>query len=275
MHIGIIGSGYLGLALCLAWQGPDTEVTVTTTREEKAERLSSGGFQVEVLDGGRAEEVRTFVEDKDVLVICVAPTQEASYEDTYLATARTVASVIDGSPVQHIFYTGSTSVYGDHAGATVTEESSLNASSPSAKVLVAAEQALTAIDHCPVTILRIAGIIGPERKFSSRPVLPGTGDARINLVHRDDIVRATLHLFNQQKSGIYNICWPKHPTRREYYTALAEHAGVSPPTFDSTLPSRHGGSRIVSSDKLLETGFSFMHDIRNPNDADCDLPVSQ
>ena len=203
------------------------------------------------------------------LVVCVAPHKKGPfYRSTYLDTAKAVANVLArGSAIEHLVYTSSTSVYGDHKGAWVTETSPLLPMETSSEILCQTEAVY--LHKVPsatrVTILRLGGLFGPDRTLSSRMqgfasqgALPGSGQEYCNLVHRDDCVRAIDWVFSQNLTGVYNVCSAAHPTRKSLYTAIAQQLGIPPITWNPNTPSPHVGNKRVSNEKLCASGFVFL-----------------
>ena len=130
----------------------------------------------------------------------------------------------------------------------------------SAKAIVAAENALKN-GKTPVTILRLAGLIGNGRHpiFS----LQGRSNIRspfnaINLLHIDDLIGAieTLIARNGKISSekafeVYNIVTPTHPNRMSYYQAIARYLNLPIPTFEDPRPEL---KRIIDGGKITEQG---------------------
>lgn len=107
------------------------------------------------------------------------------------------------------------------------------------------------------TVVRLAGLIGPGRHpgsfFTGKGVQRGR-HTPVNMVHQSDAVRAiTWILENGLWGETYNVCHPEHPPKGEYYPQMAKQIGLEPPTFSDEITDW----KIVSSDKLVKTGFKF------------------
>ena len=251
----IIGSGYVGMALAQLWQAED--LTITTTRASRIEDLKRYG-RVCVVQGSDETKLQTLLRDAKRVVVCVAP-RDGNYEETYLNTARAVCNAIP--PDAHLLYTGSTSVYGDQKGEWVTEESSPSPLHESGVILSEAEKVY--LKHSHVTILRLAGIYGPERdleKHAKRLEDSTQNDSFCNWVHREDIIRAIDWSFSHNLKGIYNVCCSDHPKRSELYDPMIKSLGLAPVTWKEG-PSPFGNKR-VSNAKLCKTGFFFNHELK-------------
>ena len=112
-------------------------------------------------------------------------------------------------------------------------------------------------------ILRLAGIYGPERHHlldqlrEGRPVLGGSGEPRLNLAHRDDIVAAILACFTAPAamgSRIFNVVDSAPARRAEVVSWLAGKLGRPAPSFDGSTALRRGGApmpdRMIANDRL-------------------------
>jgi nucleoside-diphosphate-sugar epimerase len=89
------------------------------------------------------------------------------------------------------------------------------------------------------------------------PALNGSGDHRLNLAHRDDIVAAILACLAAPAtlgSSIFNVADDAPASRREVVEWLAAQLGRPAPTFDGTTTSRRGGlpmpDRSIANAKL-------------------------
>jgi hypothetical protein len=59
---------------------------------------------------------------------------------------------------------------------------------------------------------------------------------------------------NGKPNGIYNVCYPIHPTRSQYYTQSAVAMHLVPPSFEESI----GTGKIVSSEKIeKEMNYTF------------------
>lgn len=171
-------------------------------------------------------------------------------------------------------YTSSTSVYGQQDGSWVDETSPTLPHSETSEVLIETEQELFDAckqDQLPVQVLRLSGIYGPGRGFLFQQFLKGEakmsqGDSRfLNMVHRDDVVGATLHLTQYGKSGeVYNVSDRQPVTRQAFLEWLADRLGRERAPFvdqDEGALNRKRGvtNKRVSSDKLThQAGYSFI-----------------
>ncbi len=272
-NIAILGCGYVGSALADYWQERGHFVTGTTTSRERVASLSQLLSQVVVMKGSDASAVQSLVQGQDTVVVSVAPTgsqvaDEATYETTYLATARNLVKALNQAPrVQQIIYLSSCSVYGDRQGEWVDENSPIFSSELRSQVLSEAEQILlqAAKDNQRVCILRLGGIYGPDRELVrmfgplAGMTLPGRGERFINWIHRDDIVEAIEFARANELEGIYNLVDDSQLTVKEQVERVCFRYGLPPVHWDPKQPSWGRKSLRVSNQKLKAAGYQLVY----------------
>lgn len=267
MKVAIVGCGYVGTAVSQHWQSQRLIVLATTTRQERVRELAPVADRIEVLQGNDAEHLRTALAEQQVVLLCVAPKRGGSYADTYLSAAKTMAQILPQTQVQQLIYTSTSSVYGQHQGAEVTEATPVAPTSDNGKVIAAAEQTLLAAanEKQQVCILRLGGIYGPGRTLAkiygraAGTTRPGKGNERSNWVHLEDIVGAIDWVRRHQLSGLYNVVQDEVPTVRELIDAVCQRHGLEPVQWDETQPSSRFYNARVSNAKLKATGYRFVH----------------
>jgi nucleoside-diphosphate-sugar epimerase len=266
MKITIIGCGYVGKALALTWKRAGHHITVTTRTQERVDELSQVANEVVVLGEDPSHFFSKTLQLQEVIVISVAADSAKDYEKTYLQTVRELADATPKLPfLQQIIYTGSTSIYGDHKGSWVNEETIPSPENRNAQILLETEQVLEKLTmpQRKVCIFRLGEIFGPGRDFASRlkriqgQPLPGTGGNYTNIIHLHDILRAIDFALQNQLSGIYNLCNDIHMLRQELYSSICESVDLPKVVWDPAIRSIHGGNKRVSNDKLKAAGFRF------------------
>ncbi|MFZ6051412.1 SDR family oxidoreductase [Halocola ammonii] len=254
--ITIIGCGWLGLELGKALVKKNFKVKGTTTNKEKLETLGSHGIKGSVLslghkfDGNWGDLLQT-----DVVVVDIPPSISPQNPELPL---RQIRDAISHSKCQRVIYTSATSVYPSH-NSTVTEKDAKYIESPhSGTVMLDLEDVFTDSDGFDTTVLRLAGLVGGDR-------LPGksragksvkNGGAPMNLVHRSDVINAIEAVINQDYFGdVFNVCADAHPTRKEFYTTVAQKLNLELPVFED---NEKGDFKIVSNEKIKkEIGVKF------------------
>lgn len=237
----IIGLGYLGKAIAHHLQRHSYSVTGTTRSKEKLDQFQSMKlWPMDTLQGF------------ETIIFSAGADNVASYEETYLQNSRLIISLLN--PTQQLIYTSSTSVYGDHEGRFVTEETPLKPLNNQAKILAETEQIFLQFPN--TVILRLGEIVGPGRTIQERlekmigKTVPGSGEAYTNLSYLTDIVKAIQLSIEKPLSGIYNVCSDTHLPRKELYAEICARKNWSPFVWDATQKTLHGGNKRVSSQKL-------------------------
>jgi nucleoside-diphosphate-sugar epimerase len=213
------------------------------------------------------ENLLHFLQNQDVILISVAPDSQSDYYTTYFKTSQDVINYLPLCPrLKHIIYTSSTSVYGEHGGAWIDENTPVQPLNPHTQVLCDTEQLWMQQAHSSrhICIVRLGEIYGPGRDFierlrSRQQPFPGTGENYINIIHRDDIVRAICFATQRHLHGFYNLCNDCHIPRRDFYATLCEQAHLPAIQWDPSLKSPHGGNKRVSSAKIKSLGFQFLY----------------
>lgn len=266
MKVAIIGCGYVGTAVAKHWKQQGLDILVTTTREERVAELTAMASRVEVLSGGQRDRLKAALSDRQVVLLCVASKRGASYADTYLNTAKTIASVLPETPVEQLIYTSSCSVYGHHNGAWVTELMPPMPITDNGKIIEQTEETLllATSPQRKVCVLRLGGIYGPGRtlqKIYSRAAgstRPGTGEEATNWVNLTDIVSGIDWVKEKQLAGIYNLVQEEVPTVKSLIERVCDKHNLAPVTWDKEQPSTRKNVR-VSNAKIKSTGYQFEH----------------
>ncbi len=231
------------------------------THAEKLGELAEAGIEGYLLELTPAltGDVKDFF-DTDALLITLPPKRsEAGTRERYPAQIR--AALKHVATETQVIFTSSTSVYPE-LNRVVTETDAGGDVSESGRAILEAETLVSAHNG---TILRLAGLYGydrqPGRRLAGREV--SGGDAPVNLVHRDDVVRVLVRVLEhnlrtkRHNTVTLNVCADLHPTRREVYTRQAEHYGFTPPRF---VEPHAQGHKIVGNEALKRAlEFTFRH----------------
>lgn len=248
MKIAVIGCGWLGLPLAQKLIEKGYTVYGSTTRSEKIVDLKKSKIIPFLYDGIHHVNLPEWSSEIDCVILNFPPSKSANYP------AQLGNLLNQFSPNCPIIFTSSTSVYEEIEG-KVDENGLLK----NTHAVVLAEKELLHSKH-PVTILRLAGLIGGNRHpihfLSGKNV--ENGNYVVNLVHRDDVIASILSVLeNAAWNKIYNICWNDHPSKSDYYAVKANELKLTQPIFSFSV----GKGKIVKGDKIVnELGFSY----RNP-----------
>ena len=115
----ILGCGYVGRQVAQDWLSKGLNVTVTTTTAAKVSELvaihaGNRHPKAVVIHGDDATALTSLLAGQDTVLVSVASQGKRTYQDTYLATAQTLAQVLPQTSVTQVIYTGSFGVYGNH-----------------------------------------------------------------------------------------------------------------------------------------------------------------
>ena len=154
--------------------------------------------------------------------------------DPVLKEAR---DAIASADLEWVAYLSTTSVYGNHDGAWVDENTPLNPNLNRASDRIAAEQAWRDTGQ-PVHVFRLAGIYGPGRSPLKKVAKP---DAKrvmkegqvFSRIHTEDIA-AVLHASIQNPvPGTYNLCDEEPAPPQDVLEFAADLLGIdAPPKVD-------------------------------------------
>jgi nucleoside-diphosphate-sugar epimerase len=269
MNIAIIGCGYVGYAVAQYWQQKTAfTITVTTTTPERVPALEETAQRVVVVKGNHSEGLKAVLQNQDVVLLSVGSKGVNTYEETYLHTAKTLVSVLKQCPcVKQLIYTSTCSVYGNHNGAIVDEETTVIPSTSNGQILIETENLLlqASNEQLRVCLLRLGGIYGVGRelvKIYSRvagTIRPGNGNEPANWIHRDDIVAVIDFVCKHRLQGIYNVVDDANLTNREVIDRVCETHNLPKVTWDSSQESKRLYNAKVSNKKIKDAGYQLIH----------------
>lgn len=261
MDISILGAGWLGETLGETLVQNGHTVKGSTTSEKKLNIFEEKGMIPFLIDLDQEEALPADFFQTDILIITLPPgRRDPNVLNNYQNRIRKVIQAIQESPIRHLIYTSSTGVYGEQAG-VVTEETAVAPNSPSSEAVYQAEIMLRKTDR-PLTILRLAGLIGgsrrPGRFLAGKKGLMG-GEAPVNLVHREDCIGVIREVIRQNIwEEVFNVCADEHPSRAIFYTAQAKKLELEPPEF--VEEEKMGMYKVVSNEKVKKLlGYHFKY----------------
>ena len=202
----IFGLGYVGKALGRVLMAKGWRVVGTTRSESHAQNLKDEGFDAIVWDGQSPLSSQAFQGITHSL-ITIPPDEEGEIVLRHVD--------LETLPLKWVGYVSATSVYGDHQGAWVTEESSLNPTSLRGQQRRLAEmqwlEKRAQFPDFPIHIFRLSGIYGPGRSVmesiragtAKRIDKPGHVFSRIHIEDITAVLRASMA--NSHPRDIYNL----------------------------------------------------------------------
>jgi nucleoside-diphosphate-sugar epimerase len=265
-QVVVLGCGYVGTAVARAAHAEGARVTALTRNPVTAAALEADGVAVVTADLA-GEAWHGAIGAAGALVLnCVSSGGGGldAYRHSYGGGMEsTLAWAGRRGPADTIVYTSSTSVYPQGGGATVDETAPTDGAGERGAILRAAEARLEAAGQGVCArwfVLRLAGIYGPERHHFVDQVrageAAGTGEHRMNLIHRDDIVTAVLAAWTaptEVGSAICNGADDAPARKAEVVAWVAERLGVPVPRFSGeALSVRRGQTpdRVIANGKL-------------------------
>ena len=273
-HLLVCGMGYLGSRIAKQALERGMRVTALTRSEEKAEVLRKEGYDMIVADLVQQLWYGSVLGPVDFILNAVSAGGGGvpDYVRAYIEGMHSLLHYCAGDFSGRLIYTSSTGVYPFSDGEVVDEVTPFEAQSETSEILKAAEDMLELSGPPGWTILRLAGIYGPDRHYllnqvqSGEVELAGDGDNYLNLIRVEDICNAIWILWGADNSAlntIYNVADDQPATKAEVVAWLAEKAGHPMPSFnpEKSIRQRHllNGKlphRIISNTKLKEaTGW--------------------
>ncbi|MBW8182062.1 SDR family oxidoreductase [Shewanella nanhaiensis] len=256
--VSIVGCGWFGLPLAkaLVKQG----LAVSGSKRSAKDALALGldnicGFVLDLdsTDGNQAQlnaKLRT-----DAIIINIPPSIRKS-PGAYIRRLKQLKHLIADHQYQKLIFISTTGVY-PSSEKLVTEQDA-QAHSEASEVLLQAESLFNQASNA--CVIRFAGLVGPARhpgRFLAGKTELAGADSPVNIVHLDDCVAAVACVLSSGKvSDTYNLCAPSHPTRKEFYTKMAQSLSLVEPEFGDT---EQAGKVIDGSKISTELGFEYQH----------------
>jgi nucleoside-diphosphate-sugar epimerase len=270
MHVLVLGAGFSGSAIAKAFLPLAQSVTGTTRSEDKLDGLRALGIDALVYDGAViSAELAAVMKRTTHLIQSIAPGRDG--DPMMRPGAPSVAELMPN--LEWAGYLSTVGVYGDHGGAWVAEDASLEPVSARSVERVAAEQAWLACgqaSNIPVAVLRLSGIYGPGRNAFCN-LAAGTARRLIkpnqvfNRIRVEDIAGATVFLSGRSIGGVFNITDHEPAPPQDIVAEAARLMGVAPPPempFETAelspmARSFYGENKRVSNTRLRDLGFVF------------------
>jgi nucleoside-diphosphate-sugar epimerase len=270
MQVLILGAGFSGSAIATAFLPLAQSVTGTTRSEDKLAGLRTLGIDALVYDGVTiSPELAVVMKRTTHLIQSIAPGRDG--DPMMRPGASSLATLMPN--LKWAGYLSTVGVYGDHRGAWVAEDASLEPVSARSVERVAAEQAWLAFgqaSNIPVAVLRLSGIYGPGRNAFCN-LAAGTArrlikpDQVFNRIRVEDIAGAAIFLSERSIGGIYNVTDHEPAPPQDIVAEAARLMGVEPPPeipFETAelspmARSFYGENKRVSNTRLRDLGFVF------------------
>jgi len=261
--ITILGLGWLGKPLAEKLHRDGNLISGTTTSVEKLNSLSQLPFyvgRINVLTETITGDWESLIHSSTHLIINIPPRRVKDIKDIYPAKIAQIIARTSNSI--KVIFVSSTAVYGN-SNKTFTELDIAQPSKDSGCAVLAAEELLKKHFGSNLTVLRLAGLIGPDRhpgKFLSGKIIEKSPFVPVNLIHRDDCIALINTIIEKDCFGeIINGCATLHPIRKDYYESASHALGLAPPIFKEFL-SDGKGKKIDNSKSKNRLGFRYKYD---------------
>jgi nucleoside-diphosphate-sugar epimerase len=262
-RILIAGCGYVGQATADLFHAAGWDVEGWTASEKSAAPLSAKPYPICQVDISNRDQVAERPGTFDAVIHCASSRGGGveSYRQIYLNGTRNLLDRFE-----KVLFTSSTSVYAQHDGSWVTEESETKPARETGRILLETEKLVLKRRG---TVVRLAGIYGPGRSALLSKFLAGTAmidpenDRFVNQVHRDDIASGLFLLVSRgwNETQIYNVVDDEPILQSDCYRWLAKRLNRPlPPIRELTEQRKRGDTnKRVSNAKLRSLGWTLQY----------------
>jgi nucleoside-diphosphate-sugar epimerase len=257
MNILILGCGVIGTLV--GKQLAESQHNVLGVRR-RARPDQSCGFPIvtgDIADSALHVSLLASLSRVDAVLLAANPGVRRGQDNGLVQAAHLVREYY---PQARLIYTGTTSVYGDAAGAGVDESTMISREDSTSAALMAIEDAV--MQHADSLILRATALVGPSRTFSrdklrtaaatGQPCVVAGDLARpFSYLHEYDLVDLCLAaMAGNLSNGLYNAAAPLLTpplTVGGYYGLIAAHHNL---TAVITSDGQPAPSRWINATKL-------------------------
>ena len=266
-HISILGLGWLGLPLALKLQKNGYSINGSTTALDKLKSLSKYSFltdRIKIESDKIIGDWESFIYETSTLIINFPPKRIDNIETIH---PLQIEQIIKHTPKStKVIFVSSTSVYQNN-NKLINEAEDCIPEKASGRALLKAEQLLQQHFGSNVTILRLAGLIGPQRhpgRFLTNKKQLKNPNVPVNLIHQKDAIGLIEAILEQNCFGeIINGCADVHPERKTYYENAAIKLNLPAPTFQTTTATTKEKFKIVDNSKSKSL-LNFTYQLSNP-----------
>lgn len=233
MRILIVGCGDVGLRLARLLAGR-ARLLALSHSPERYPQLRAAGVTPIAGDLDRRRSLRR-IAALAPYVLHFAPPPGTG--DTDPRTRRLLAALGRGSVAARLTYISTSGVYGDCAGARVTETRPARPANPRARRRVDAERQLRRFGARGrrVAMLRAPGIYASDRMPAERigkglPAIEAADDVYTNHIHAEDLARLSLAaLLRGRANRIYHAVDDSGLKMGDWFDVVADHLGLPRP----------------------------------------------
>ena len=261
--IAVVGLGWLGLPVGLHFQAKGYEIVGTTRSEEKKQYFATNGIQAVCWDSksGVHFPVHAIFDETDICLLNFPPGKFTDVEE-YRTHIVQVATSFPSST--RFIFISTTGVYPEDM--EVAREGNYQWSRNNETNHIAkAEEGLSKLLGNRLTIIRMAGLIGPNRhpaKFFAGRTDISNGNAPVNLIHLNDCIQLIEAVVIKDCWGeIINGCASEHPSRGAYYSYACEKFGFEKASFlaegKGKIVDNTKSKLLLSIDYQMDTPYDY------------------
>ncbi|MDD2897053.1 MAG: hypothetical protein PHG81_13670 [Aliarcobacter sp.] len=240
----ILGAGWLGLELAIRLKDK-YKVKVSLRNEEKVNIYTNLAFSSYILNEYNLSYLDELL-DTNYLFINYPP----SKFDDYLGFLEKIYKHEKILNIEKIIFISSTSIYPNIEG-FFNEDFIIK--NPTKKNVFDGEN--IALNKSNI-IFRVSALLGENRVAGFRLAnkIVDFPKTKINFVHRNDVINATLFSIENDINGIFNLSSFQHPTKEELYSFNADKYSFDRPIF---LENNGSINRIIDGSKIEKLGFNY------------------
>ncbi len=246
--VSVIGCGWLGFPLAKLLINKGFSVKGSTTQQEKISLLENAGIEAYLFNN---ENFPDNLFKANTLVINIPPSK---IKENYAHLIETI--ILKTNSETHIIFISSTSVYTENEG--IIDESI----TPRGNQYIIDAENVVLSSNRKSTVLRYGGLTGPDRdlsKFFAGKFDVQDGNNAVNLIHLTDSIQVIYEVIFQEKTGVFNVCAPLHPSKNEYYTSVCGKLNKALPQFKDEISTTLTG-KIINVDKLISSlNYQFIY----------------
>lgn len=257
----IIGLGYIGTELADHLAAKGHEVVGLRRGQSEGPAPKQTDIEIRTGDISNPEGYANIEEHFDWVIHCASSSRGGM--DAYRAVFDTGTTLLcewlRRHRPQRFLFTSSTSVYPQTDGGVVNENSPASGAGATGRILAAAESAFlhAAGEDMRTTILRVAGIYGPERGhlflkyLKDEATITGDPNRYLNQIHRNDVVGAIAHLLSSETApNVLNVADNEAVRQQVFFQWLSEQLGKPMPSHNPDPGKR---KRAVTDKQVANT----------------------
>lgn len=260
-NIVLCGCGWLGNQLIAPIQTLEYTVSATCRTMEKRNSLIEQSVLAATFTLGDTFPDYLLLDSlPNTVIVMIPPGRRSANTQHWESSLVSLFHCLDRDSVDHVIFISTTSVYGEPENyLTISEMTQVAPKTASACAHVRVENQLRKILPQKSSIVRLAGLVGPNRHpiktlSGKQLVMP---NKVVNLVHGEDVVRALERLIRLGHEGQpLHLCSKSHPQRQAYYEKSAEAFNLPKPRFTRDSESKEDcGKAIDASQSWARLGM--------------------